>query len=183
MDGSRFRYIPYVTDEATKLSGLKEAFKSKKEVIIITSPEFYDAILTYGEKESKSNKKLIKGLTKTAAVGVGIGVGLSSMPATILLGALSVSGLIDLGGSFPHMAKGLLFNYLKDYTPLLDSTHRYVYLFKRGKKGYQDGTPIDTSRVYSDTTQKVELRGLLTKDICIPNVNNIQPNDSISRAS
>lgn len=172
-----------MTDEATKLSGLKEALKTKKEVIIITSPEFYDAILTYGEKELRAGKKTIKGFVKMVAVGAGIGVGLSSMPATILMGALSVSGLIDLGGALSHDTKKIFSDYLKNYTPLLDSTHRYVYLFRGGKKGYQDGTPIDTSRVYSDTTQKVELRGLFTKDICIPNVNNIQPNDSISRAS
>lgn len=172
-------YIPHIVDTPKDFSELKGVLKTKKEVIVITNAEFYNVFLKRMKKEIKHVTKLGTGFIKGAAAGAVAVVDAMlvtvAWPIIILAGIAAVSSLADIGISTVNV----LFDGIKHYTPLLDDSHHYVYLFNNTKTGYQNGSPIDTSQIYGDTTQKVELRDPLTGEIRIANVNEISVSDHV----
>lgn len=169
-------YTPYVIQTIKDSSALKKALKTKAPVIVITDTKFYTAFLEQRAKLDKGDTKIAKAILKVGGSSIIQLSGLTFWPLEVAALVLGLSSVADLGAGTISTVR---YGYLKKYVPLIDATHHYIYLFLKKKQGYQNGCRIDTSALYPDTTQKIELRDPITQKIRIANVNDISPRDHI----
>ena len=170
-------YAPYII--STEFTNLKTVLKSKEPVIVITNPEFYDAFCKYIKGTVKTTKAGAKSMGGTLAC-IGLGAAATfAWPLAIPAAIAGVIGVVQFGNYTVNTILDSCIANLKHYKPLLDTAHSYVYLFNMEKNGYQNGCPVDTSKLYKDTSEKTELRDPASGGIRIPNVNDICADDRV----
>ncbi len=113
-----------------------------------------------------------------ACIGLGAAATFA-WPLAIPAAIAGVTGVFQFGKYTINSVLDWCIADLKHYKPLLDTTNRYVYLFNMEKRGYQNGCPLDTSKIYTNTSEKIELRDPTSGDIRIANVNDICADDRV----